>query len=127
MSVSFDRAADYYDDTRGLPDAAMARLLELLIDRLSVRGTTLEIGAGTGRFTVPLRAAGLHVVGIDISPAMLGKLRQKDPAAPVLLADATRLPFPDGAFGSALAVHVLDLIPAWRAAVAELVRVLRPR
>ena len=127
MSVSFDRAAGYYDETRALPADAMTRLLELLGERLSLRGRTLEIGAGTGRFTVPLRAAGVEVFGVDISAAMLSKLREKDPAAPTLRADATRLPFRDGAFGAALAVHVLHLIPAWRQAVAELVRVLGRR
>ena len=41
-------------------------------------------------------------------------------------ADATRLPFAAGTFGSVLAVHVLHLIPDWRVAVDEAVRVLRP-
>jgi SAM-dependent methyltransferase len=45
---------------------------------------------------------------------------------PLAQADATRLPFAAGAFGSVLAVHVLHLIPDWRVAVDEAVRVLRP-
>jgi SAM-dependent methyltransferase len=45
---------------------------------------------------------------------------------PLLQADATRLPLADKVFGCALAVHVLHLIPDWRAAVDEAMRVLRP-
>ena len=40
--------------------------------------------------------------------------------------DASRLPFRDGAVGSAYGVHVLHLIPNWRDVVRELARVVRP-
>lgn len=45
---------------------------------------------------------------------------------PVLQADATLLPFAARSFGSVLAFHVLHLIPDWRIALDEAVRVLRP-
>ena len=50
------------------------------------------------------------------------------PTSPVdlLLADATRLSFADGAFDAGLAIHVLHLVRGWREAVAELARVVRP-
>lgn len=127
MSISFDRAAGYYDDTRSLPQEAMERLVAALSDRMRPLGAALEIGAGTGRYLVPLRAAGVRVAGVDISRAMLARLREKDGAAPLALADATRLPVRDGAFGSSLAVHVLHLIPSWRTALAEMVRAVRRR
>jgi SAM-dependent methyltransferase len=44
----------------------------------------------------------------------------------VLQADGTRLPFLDGSVDVVLEVHVLHLIPAWRAALAEVRRVLVP-
>ncbi|MEW6298568.1 MAG: class I SAM-dependent methyltransferase [Thermodesulfobacteriota bacterium] len=37
----------------------------------------LEIGCGTGRILLPLAEAGVHIVGLDRSPAMLAILRQK--------------------------------------------------
>ena len=125
-SVSFDRAADFYDETRALPPEAMERLIDVLADRLRGYRPTLEIGVGTGRYAVPLRAAGVAMHGVDISPAMLARLRLKDRTLPVARADATGLPFPSGTFGSALAVHVLHLVPAWRSALDEIVRVVRP-
>jgi ubiquinone/menaquinone biosynthesis C-methylase UbiE len=58
---------------------------------------------------------------------MLRKLVEKSPsAAPLVIADATRLPFRDRTFGSAIAAHVLHLFVDWKLAVDELVRVVRP-
>jgi len=126
-SVDFDRAADFYDATRDVGDDATARTLDLLARELQDRAPALEIGVGTGLIALPLRERGFDVVGIDLSAAMLGKLRAKADGRtpmPVLRADATRLPFRDGSFGAAYARHVLHLIPGWRTAVAELCRVV---
>lgn len=40
-------------------------------------GPVLEFGIGTGRVALPLAATGLSVHGIDLSPAMLDRLRAK--------------------------------------------------
>jgi SAM-dependent methyltransferase len=125
VSISFDRAADYYDATRALPPQAMETLVAQLVDRLRPTGRVLEIGVGTGRFAVPLRGRQVNVFGVDLSPEMLQRLRHKDRRLPVLRGDATRLPFADGAFGGGLTIHVLHLIPSWRDAISELLRVVR--
>lgn len=127
-SVSFDRAAGYYDRTRALPEEAAAAQTALLLDQLrTTPGRCLEIGVGTGRVALPLVRAGAHVVGLDLSPAMLAQLTAKAPGAlPLACADATRLPFRDDVFGAAIAAHVLHLVSDWRVAVAELQRVVRP-
>ncbi len=60
---------------------------------------------------------------------MLGKLVDKAGGHvpfPLVLADATQMPFPGAAFGGAYLRWVLHLIPDWRAAVGEMVRVVRP-
>ena len=128
-SVNFDRAAGYYDATRSLPEATMTELTGVLAAELAGRQPCLEIGVGTGRFALPLRAAGIAMAGTDISGAMLRQLAANAGGAspfPLAQADATRQPFAAGAFGSVLAVHVLHLIPDWRIAVDEAMRVLRP-
>jgi SAM-dependent methyltransferase len=70
-----DRIADYYDrlfqqsfDLEGTVD--------LLAD-LASGGSALEMGIGTGRVALPLAARGIDVHGIDASPAMVAKLRDK--------------------------------------------------
>jgi ubiquinone/menaquinone biosynthesis C-methylase UbiE len=128
-SRSFDRAVSYYDRTRGLPAETAAELNGVLLAALTGREPCLEIGVGTGRIALPLQAAGVAMVGADLSLAMMSELVRKAGGRapfPLAQADATRLPFADGRFGSAMASHVLHLIPDWRAALAELRRVLRP-
>src|SRR5262245_57388035 len=107
----------------------MRAVLDAITPELRDRPPCLEIGVGTGRLALPLAATGIRMVGADLSAAMLAKLVQKAegrPGVELVRGDATRLPFRDAVFGSALAVHVLHLITAWRTAAAELVRVVRP-
>jgi SAM-dependent methyltransferase len=128
-SVNFDRAADYYDATRALPGESMDTLVTMLAAELADRPPCLEIGVGTGRIALPLRRRGVRLAGMDISGAMLRRLVANAGEAspmPLLRADAARLPLAAGSFGSVLAVHVLHLIPDWRVAVDDALRVLRP-
>jgi SAM-dependent methyltransferase len=127
-SVSFDQAAGFYDDTRRLsPDVSSAQTAQLRAALRDVDGPALEIGIGTGRVALPLLAAGQPLVGVDLSFAMLARLREKSPGQPPLVqADATVLPFRDGVFGGAVVAHVLHLVSDWQVVVAELRRVVRP-
>lgn len=126
-SVAFDRAAEYYDATRGLSPDGVARQTELLAGELGARGRVLEIGVGTGQVAIPLRRAGVDVIGADLAFAMLAKLVEKDGGSfPLVQGDATRLPFRDQVFGAAYFRWVLHLIPDWRAALAEATRVVAP-
>jgi ubiquinone/menaquinone biosynthesis C-methylase UbiE len=128
-SIVFDQAAGYYDRTRALPKEVNEKVMGLLFQELKDRGVCLEIGVGTGRFAIPLAAAGIEMVGIDMSVPMLMKLRENAGGdAPLELGrgDATSLPFRSDVFRSALAAHVLHLIPNWQDAARELVRVVQP-
>src|SRR4051794_4641976 len=126
-SVSFDRAAAFYDSTRVLAPETAAAQTRLLVEALSgTAGPVLEVGIGTGRVALPLVAAGVPVVGVDLSPAMLARLRAKDPSVPVVVGDATRLPVADRSVGGAVLAHVLHLVADWRVVIAEVERVLRP-
>jgi SAM-dependent methyltransferase len=62
----------------GVLDPALAFLAELAGD-----GDVLEFGIGTGRVALPLRARGVQVHGIDLSPAMIEQLRAKPGGADV--------------------------------------------
>lgn len=125
-SISFDRATAYYDRTRGMSTRTVEAVTSLLMNEIGERDPVLEIGIGTGRIALPLKERGADMFGVDLSPKMLEVLRSKSTEVPVAVADATRLPFPDASFGAALGCHVLHLIPRWRSALEELVRVARP-
>jgi SAM-dependent methyltransferase len=127
-SISFDRAAEYYDQTRSLSEEGVRRQTGLLLRELGGRGQVLEIGVGTGQVALPLAEAGVPLIGLDLSRAMMDRLMAKaggEPPFPLVQGDATRLPFRDGAFGGGLLRWVLHLIPNWRGALEELVRVTR--
>jgi SAM-dependent methyltransferase len=79
-----ERVAATYDATSASmfqPDVvttAVDRLVELAGD-----GAALELGVGTGRIALPLAARGVRVQGIDLSTAMVDRLRAKPGAEDV--------------------------------------------
>jgi ubiquinone/menaquinone biosynthesis C-methylase UbiE len=110
-SISFDRAASFYDKTRALSPGTMEAILGQVVPEFSNVGRVLEIGAGTGRFTRPIRSAGVDVYGLDISLPMLAKLIESslDDTPPLIGGDATKLPLKDDSFGAAFGVHAEHL------------------
>jgi SAM-dependent methyltransferase len=86
----------------------------------------LDVGCGPGSYLAALGATarGLRTTGVDLSPGMATEAAAH---APVLVADAAQLPFPDDGFERVLAPHMLYHCPDTSAAVVELRRVLRPR
>jgi SAM-dependent methyltransferase len=127
-SVTFDRAAEYYDATRGLDQEGTRLQTELLLAELPSQGRVLEVGVGTGQVALPLHDAGIEVVGLDLARPMMDKLIAKSGGRlpfPLVQADATTMPFADRSFGAAYLRWVLHLIPAWETALAEMVRVVR--
>jgi ubiquinone/menaquinone biosynthesis C-methylase UbiE len=133
QSVSFDRAASFYDATRGYAPGTAERICAAIVARTGATATTafLELGVGTGRIALPFLAAGHSYAGVDLSSAMLGVLREKArtmPRPPLLvLGDVTRLPLAAASFDVAIGVHVLHLVADWRATLVEARRALRPR
>lgn len=128
-SVSYDRIAGRYDATRGYSPAGTARITELLTAEFAGRGRVLEIGVGTGQLALRLHAAGVVVTGMDRSVPMLAKVGEKAGGAspfPLVVGDATALPFADGAFGAAYFRWILHLITDWRDVMTEAVRSVGP-
>ncbi|MFI5004349.1 MAG: class I SAM-dependent methyltransferase [Solirubrobacterales bacterium] len=93
---------------------------------------SLEIGAGTGYFTLNMMRAGLieQATCTDISPGMLAALSANAERlglkVETVSADAERLPFADGSFDLVLGHAILHHIPDLRTAFGELTRVLAP-
>ena len=95
------------------------------------RQEVLEIACGTGRFTVMLAERGADVTGIDISAAMLALARENASVAGVgdhlefARGDAGRLPFPDDAFDTVIAVRFFHLADTPASFLSEMARVAR--
>jgi SAM-dependent methyltransferase len=138
---SYSGSGDDYDDVR-LRDAGGALLSQhdlRLFDRLfrPPEGATrvVELGAGTGRFTLAALARGARVLATDVNEGLLATLRQKVEAAG--LADRCRienesifeLSFEDESVDYAYSIHVIPRFLNVRdqgAAITEVARTLRP-
>lgn len=95
-------------------------------------GSVLELGAGTGFFSLNLKLAGLvedvHVS--DLSPGMVEAAKQNAERLGFTIegrvADAESLPYEDDSFDLVVGHAVIHHIPDVEAALREVVRVLRP-
>ena len=120
----FGRVADIYDATRSLPEPEMRTLLGAIAAKIPGVGPIADVGVGTGRFSKPLMERGYEIVGLDISPGMMAKAREKG-VRELIFADAQRTPLRDGVVESALLVHVLHLVKDWSLVLKEAARVSR--
>jgi SAM-dependent methyltransferase len=117
-------------------DASLARgeragLRELRRGVLSTAsGDVLEIGAGTGLNVALYPDSVANLTLSEPEPSMVAKLSARANASPlsttVVRAPAERLPFPDSCFDHVVSTLVLCTVEDPAAAVAELLRVLRP-
>ena len=133
-----DVAAGHYDSKWGIDFGELglsqvtAKLRKALGREPGFYARSLEIGAGTGYFTLNLLRAGLigEATCSDISPGMLDTLADNAQRLGLHVhtepADAERLPFADESFDLVLGHAVLHHIPDLPRAFAELERVLAP-
>ena len=92
-------------------------------------GDVLEVGGGGGGTAVALlrQHPGIRLIMTDLDEAMLRSARRRLAGrATVAAADATALPFADGAFDVVLSFLMLHHVVQWEDAVREAARVLRP-
>ncbi len=92
---------EWYADVTDV-DATTRRM----IDMAGTRGRVLELGVGTGRLAVPMSTAGLDVVGVDSSAAMLDRLAARQGGDTVTAVHADMVDgLPDGPFDACLVAY----------------------
>ncbi len=134
-----DVAADHYDAKWGIDygdlglEQVTGKVRKALGDGAPKRfPRALEIGAGTGYFTLNLLKAGLigEATCSDISPGMLATLKANAKGLGLKVktkaADAEALPFADGSYDLVFGHAVLHHIPNLERAFDEFARVLAP-
>ncbi|RJK93401.1 demethylmenaquinone methyltransferase [Vallicoccus soli] len=129
VAAMFDGVAERYDLTNDVLSLGQARLWRRAVrEALDVRPgeRVLDLAAGTGTSSEPLRAAGAFVVPTDFSLGMLRTGKRRQPHLPLVAGDALRLPFADGAFDAATISFGLRNVADVDAALRELLRVVRP-
>src|SRR5262245_32301310 len=126
---AYRRWAPVYDHTFGRV-AAEGRKHSVEIINQS-RGRVLEVGVGTG-LSLPAYGPHLEIVGIDLSPEMLEKARERiaeedlNNISGLYEMDAAELKFEDGAFDTVVARYLMTVVPDPEKVMRELARVCRP-
>ncbi|MEU5404200.1 class I SAM-dependent methyltransferase [Streptomyces sp. NPDC005963] len=93
-----------------------------------VDGPVLDLAAGTGRWTWVLaeQLGAERVIALDLSPAMLKRLREVLPEVSTVRGSAVSLPFDDSSLGAVNCWNALQALPDAGEAIAEVGRCLRP-
>jgi demethylmenaquinone methyltransferase/2-methoxy-6-polyprenyl-1,4-benzoquinol methylase len=122
----FDAIAPRYDlinrlMTFGLDQAWRRATIASL--GLPVDSLVLDLACGTGDLSRLAARQGYKVIGADLSAGMLAANRTTHP---LVEADCSRLPFPDGAFDGLVCGYALRNFTDLAVAFAEMARVLRP-
>ena len=130
----YDRWSRFYDvfDLGGVNDQKM---LAVDLMKLESNSLVLDIGVGTGAI-LPYLAKQLgqdgKVIGIDFSQKMVNmaneRIEKEDitSKAKAMVADGTKLPFPDNHFDAIIATFAFTSFPEPEKAIRECARVLRP-
>jgi SAM-dependent methyltransferase len=121
LSSSFGAAATEYAEHR--PDYAEEAVRWALSPAPGPR--VLDLGAGTGKLTAALVAAGADVVAVEPDPEMLAELRRGLPDVPALSGSAEVIPLPDASVDAVVAGHALHWFDM-AVAGPEIARVLAP-
>jgi SAM-dependent methyltransferase len=121
----YTRWARYYDEPGNLLIDLEEPIVREIFDGLPV-GVALDAACGTGRHTAYLATLGYKVIGVDNSPEMLARAREKVPEGEFYEADLHDVPLADDSVDLVVCALSLVHVPDLTRALAEFVRVLRP-
>jgi phosphatidylethanolamine/phosphatidyl-N-methylethanolamine N-methyltransferase len=129
VKSAYRRWAPVYDRTFGrVATEGRKHSVEIINKR---QGRVLEVGVGTG-LSLPDYGRHLEIVGIDLSPEMLDKARERvaaerlDHVTGLHEMDAGDLKFPDASFDTTVAMYVMTVVPDPERVMRELARVTKP-
>jgi ubiquinone/menaquinone biosynthesis C-methylase UbiE len=117
--------SDSYDDP-GNPVVALEEEVVHELVRSVLAGRALDAACGTGRHAAHLVKMGHEVVGVDLTPDMLARARERVPDAEFETGDLRNLPADDATFDLIVCGLALAHLPELDSPIRELARVLAP-
>ena len=128
----FSAEGDFFERLEG-PERMAAIPRDEILPRMGLSRiqTVLDLGAGTGYFSIPIAEKVRKVVSVDLEPKMLGVLEQrillaKIPNISMIRAEITHVPIRDDSMDHVLAAFVYHEVDRPARLMFESSRVLRP-
>jgi ubiquinone/menaquinone biosynthesis C-methylase UbiE len=122
MSPLYDTIGRTYDTTRKA-DPDLTRCLTRHLN-FTPGARYLDIGCGTGNYTVALQNLGARMHGLELASTMLAKARLKSDRVQWIQANAESLPFRDRCFGGAMGTFTIHHMKNPGRAIEEVFRVI---
>ena len=129
VKQAYRRWAPVYDHTFGRVAGEGRKHAVEVINQS--KGRVLEVGVGTG-LSLPAYKSSLEIVGIDLSPEMLERARERvtdeslDNVTGLHEMDAGELKFDDNSFDTVVAMYVMTVVPEPEKVMRELARTCKP-
>lgn len=123
-TIKYDNIGLGYNKTRQADPYLLERIYSLLPP--DHKGQYLDIGCGTGNYTIPLSKKGLHFTGVDPSEMMLNEAKSKSEKIEWKTGNVESLPFADSIFNGAIATLTVHHWNNFETGFKELFRVLKP-
>ncbi len=129
----FDKVAAQYDVERTAIGYRIRHFLikSLLRELYKCNNLGLDVGCGTGEYTILMEQMGFTVTGVDVSKGMLRVARAKQRKVcrsdrlQLVRAEGSRLPFKECIFDVVICIAVLDIIPFYKKLLKEISWVLK--
>ena len=125
----FNQVADQWDSIQASFYSEKVRDRALATAAVRSGDTAADIGCGTGFITEGLIRAGLHVIAVDQSEAMLAQMKSKFADIPDIdyhRGEAEQLPIADGSVDYVFANMYLHHVEKPSIAIKEMARILKP-
>jgi ubiquinone/menaquinone biosynthesis C-methylase UbiE len=128
--MSFNHGSHYdtigkgYNSTRQADPYLTGRLLYFLGDGQGKR--FLDIGCGTGNYTIALAGSGLDFTGVEPADKMLAVAQRRNPQINWLKGTAANIPANDNTFDGAIATLTIHHWPNLAQSMNEIHRVITP-
>jgi len=128
--VDYTLISKHYDDTRVPPPHILEFWLSKIVElgKVSAGSVVLDVGCGTGIYTIPLaKKTGAIVFGLDSAKEMIEKAEVKEDGQRVewQVGDAENLPFANARFDRVIMTMVIHLMVTKQKAIDEIYRVLK--
>jgi len=125
MTVKYDTIGQNYNNTRRADPFLLGRLVHHLHPHPN--GHYLDIGCGTGNYTIEIVQHGLSFVGVDPSQKMLEEARRRSNDITWLQGTAEKIPVGDALFDGGIGTLTIHHWHNLNKAFCEIARVLNPQ